>query len=92
MLALTTDSVRTTALIAIVIVVGLMVLSFIVIKTIIAKVLSLLIGVALTAGLASQRHGISDCATRVKRDNLSVGKAVKTECSFFGIKVTVPSV
>ena len=91
MLAITTDSMRTTALVAILIVVVLAVVSFLVIKTIVAKVMTLVIGIVLTWGLASQRSAISDCVDRVKADSLSVGAAAKTECSFFGIKVTVPS-
>lgn len=87
--ALTTDSAKSAALVVVLVLVGIAVVSALVIKAIVTKILSLAICGLLSLGMFSQRASITNCADKVKSGALSTHN--KTECSFFGIKVSVPT-
>lgn len=59
-----------------------------VVKSIVGKVVSLVIFISIAAGGYTQRASISDCADKVKAQATSSG-SVDTKCTFFGQEVTV---
>lgn len=73
------------------IVIGLILLK--VVSSIVGKIISSAVMVALALGAWSQRAEISDCAKAV-RDQAAPGATVEVKCTFFGqdldIKVPIP--
>ncbi len=66
------------------------VVAFLVIKSIVSKLITVGLALVVIFAAYSQRSNIATCAERVKQDALATGPAAKTECAFFGIKVTLP--
>jgi hypothetical protein len=91
LLALTTDSVKSVAIVGVLVLVAFAIISAMVVKAIVTKLLSLLICGALSLGMFSQRSSITTCADQVKAGAFSANGNRKTECTFFGIKVKVPT-
>ena len=83
-LAVTTDNVKTYAVIAIVAFVGIAIVAAMVVKAIVTKLLTMAICALLSIGMISQRSTVSKCVEDWKKDHK------KTECSFFGVKVKIP--
>lgn len=92
LLALTTDSVKSAAVVAVLVFVGFAIVSALIVKAIITKIVSLLVMAALSLGMFSQRAAVDKCADQVKAGAFSKDGNRKTECSFLGFKVRVPNV
>lgn len=78
--------------IAIVAVLGLVVLSFLaawLVKSIVMKLVTIGLLLALAFAVWSQRAALQDCADRLE-EKASVGDFSSTTCSFFGADVTIP--
>jgi small basic protein len=92
MFALTTDSIKSLGLGAVVVVVVLGVLAALLVQKVIAKVISLVVMAALALLLFNQRAAITDCANKVKAEGTGVvtGRVSDPTCTFFGFKVKVP--
>jgi hypothetical protein len=87
LLAVTTDGIRTVALVVIAVVAGGGLLTALVVRAVVAKVISLAV-VAVVAGLVwNQRSAIDDCVTEVKQTAMAGAPAT---CSFFGFEVEIP--
>jgi hypothetical protein len=91
MLALTTDSAKSTAIIGIVVMLVVALAAVFIIKAIITKIISLAVAALLAFGFYSQRVSIQDCAKKAKDNAATIGESAKTECSFFGVKVKLPT-
>jgi proteasome assembly chaperone (PAC2) family protein len=89
--ALTTESAKSTALIGLLAVVVIGVVGALVVKAVVTKLITVAVAAVFAFGFASQRSSIQDCAKKVKDNALVVGASAKTECTFFGIKVNVPT-
>ena len=89
-LALTTDSIKSSALVVAIVFVALGLLMAVVVQKVIVRV----VGLAVMAGLAllvfNQRSSIQSCANKVKDQALSAPGVTKTQCTFFGVKIDVP--
>jgi hypothetical protein len=83
-LAVTTDNVKSYAIMAILAFIGIAIVAAIVVKAIVTKLLTMAICALLSLGLISQRSTVSKCVEDWKKDHQ------KTECSFFGVKVKIP--
>ena len=83
-LALTTDNVKSYAIIAILAFIGIAIVAAMVVKAIVTKLLTMAICALLSLGMISQRSTVSKCVEDWKKDHQ------KTECSFFGVKVKIP--
>ncbi len=83
-LAVTTDNVKTYAIIAILAFIGIAIVAAMVVKAIVTKLLTMAICALLSIGMISQRSTVSKCVEDWKKDHK------KTECSFFGVKVKIP--
>ena len=59
-----------------------------VVKSIVGKIVSLVIFISIAAGGYTQRSSITDCVDRVK-SQATAGASVDTKCTFFGQEVTV---
>ena len=59
-----------------------------VVKSIVGKIISLVIFISIAAGGYTQRASITDCVDRVKAQ-ATAGTSVDTKCTFFGQEVTV---
>lgn len=59
-----------------------------VVKSIVGKIVSLVIFISIAAGGYTQRAAITDCVDKVKSQATS-GASVDTKCTFFGQEVTV---
>lgn len=59
-----------------------------VIKSIVGKVVSLVIFISIAAAGYTQRASITDCVDKVKAQ-ATAGASVDTKCTFFGQEVTV---
>lgn len=73
---------------------GFIVLSFvsaIVIKNVVAKLLTMLVMVGLALGVWTQRDDLQDCSAKVQAD-FSAGSTADTTCHFFGTDVDVPNI
>lgn len=90
MLALSVDAAKNLAIVIAVVLVGLMVLSAWLIKTVTTKLLM----VAVMAGLAllvwTQRSSLQDCADKV-RARQALGDRSDVTCSFLGFEIDVPA-
>ncbi len=83
-LAVTTDNVKSYAIVAILAFIGVAIVAAIVVKAIVTKLLTMAICALLSLGMISQRSTVSKCVEDWKKDHK------KTECSFFGVKVKIP--
>jgi hypothetical protein len=83
-LALTTDNVKSYAIVAILAFIGIAIVAAMVVKAIVTKLLTMAICALLSLGMISQRSTVSKCVEDWKKDHK------KTECSFFGVKVKIP--
>ena len=92
MLAFSTDTAKQFGLYAIVGVGVVGVLSALVVRKVVGKIISLVITVALAATLWGQRTAIDDCVTKLKASAAGAvtGKVADPTCSFFGTDVKVP--
>ena len=92
MFAITFDDAKTIAAVAATILVVGAILAFWLLKTIIQKVaVAVLLGL-LAFAVWSQRTALVDCADKVEASYERVGTSVTiddTECSFFGMSVTI---
>ena len=73
---------------------GFIVLSFVsavVIKNVVAKLLTMLVMVGLALGVWTQRTALQDCSDRVQAQ-VSSGSTADTTCRFFGTDVDVPNI
>lgn len=68
----------------------LAVLSAIVLKAIISKLIAIGLLLVIAVAVWTQRASLEDCADRV-RDELAASSTDDTTCSFFGRDITVPS-
>ena len=91
LLALTTDSVKSAAIVAVLVFVGFAIVSALIVKAIVTKIVSLLVMAALSLGMFSQRSAVDKCADQVKQGAFSANGNRKTECTFLGFKVRVPT-
>lgn len=79
---------------AIVIAVGFVVLSLVmamIVKNVMAKLITVLLMLGLALGVWTQRTSLDTCADRVTAD-LAAGTGDGTTCTFFGTKVEIPFV
>ena len=83
-LAVTTDNVKSYAIVAILAFIGIAIVAAMVVKAIVTKLLTMAICALLSLGMISQRSTVSKCVEDWKKDHK------KTECSFFGVKVKIP--
>ena len=92
MLAFTTDTAKQFGLYAIGAVLVLGVLSAIVVRKVIGKIISLVITLGLVATLGGQRSAIKDCVDKAKAQARSAvgGNVADITCSFFGTDIKVP--
>ena len=92
MLALTTDGAKNIGLVAIVVFLALGLVSMLIVKAVVGKVIGLVVFAGVAALLAGQRSSISHCADKVtKTAQTSPGRLVDTSCRFFGVDVRVPT-
>lgn len=89
-LALTTDSIRSSALVIAIVLIALGLLAAVVVQKIVVRVVSLVVMAGLGLLVFNQRASIETCANKVKDQALSAAGITKTQCTFFGIKVDVP--
>jgi hypothetical protein len=87
-LALTTDNIKLIALIAIVAFLLIGIVSALVVKAIVGRLIALVLMLALVAVVWTQRASISDCTKKAKA-NYSAGVPGKTTCTFFGRNIDV---
>jgi hypothetical protein len=93
MLAFTTESAKQFGLYAIVAVLVLGVLSAIVVRKVVGKIISLVITVALAATLWGQRTAINDCVGKLRAaatEAVTTTRLTDQTCSFFGTDIKVP--
>jgi hypothetical protein len=92
MLAFTTDTAKQFGLYAIGAVLVLGILSAIVVRKVVGKIISLVVTLGLVATLWGQRSAIKDCVdkAKVQAPNAVVGTPADVTCSFFGTDVRVP--
>jgi hypothetical protein len=91
-LALTTDSIRSSALVIAIVLVVVGLLMAVVVQKVIVKVVGLVVMAGLALLVWNQRSSIQNCADKIKGQVLSSKGVTKTQCSFFGVKVDVPGV
>jgi hypothetical protein len=91
-LALTTDNIKLIALIAIGVFLLIGIVSALVVRAIVGRLIALLLMVALAGLVWTQRASISDCSNKAKA-NFNAGQPGKTTCRFFGrdVDVDLPS-
>ena len=90
MLALTTDTAKQYGLYGIVGVLVLGVLSAIIVRKVVGKIISLIITVGLAAMLFGQRGAINDCIKN-NEPMVKAGKAADVSCTFFGQTIKLPA-
>jgi hypothetical protein len=91
-LALTTDGAKNIGLIAIVVFLGFSLVSMLVVKAVVGKVIGVVVFAGIALLLAGQRSSISSCADNVRSTAVtSPGRLTKTTCRFFGVDVHVPT-
>jgi hypothetical protein len=83
-LAVTTDNVKSWAIIAIMAFIAIAIVAAMVVKAIVTKLLTMAICALLSLGMISQRATVTKCIDDWKKDHK------KTECTFFGFKVKIP--
>jgi hypothetical protein len=83
-LAVTTESVKTYAIFAVLAFVAVAIVAAIVVKAVVTKLLTMAICALLSLGMISQRASVTKCLDDWKKDRQ------KTECTFFGFKVKIP--
>jgi hypothetical protein len=89
-LALTTDSIRSSALIVVLALAAVGILLAVVVQKVVVKVVGLVVMVGLALLVWNQRASIQSCADKVKNQALSAQGVTKTQCTFLGFKVDVP--
>ncbi len=92
MLAFSTESAKQFGLYAIIGIIVLGIVSMIVVRKIVGKIISLVIMLGLAATLYGQRNAIDDCVNKLKGSASGVvtGSIVDPTCRFFGTDVKVP--
>ena len=90
MLALTTDTAKQFGLYGIAGVLVLGVLSAIIVRKVVGKIISLIITVGLAAMLFGQRGAINDCLKK-NEPLIKAGKAADVSCTFFGKTIKLPT-
>lgn len=87
-LALTTDNIKVIALVAIGAFLVLGIVSALVVRAIVGRLIAIALMIALAALVWTQRASISDCSQKAK-DNFAAGRQGKASCRFFGRDVDV---
>lgn len=82
------ETARDTALIVVVVVLGLTVAAAWIVKSIVVKLVAVVVLVAFAAVVWSQRELLADCADRVGA-TLPAGAVDETTCTFFGRDVSI---
>ena len=88
MFALNVETAKTVALVAVGAFVLFGILSAWLVKTVVTKVIMIVLMAGLAVAAFSQRSQLDDCATRAEK---AVGSAESVECTFFGTKINVPT-
>lgn len=89
MLALSLETAKTAAVVAIVVILGTGVLSAWLMKTIVSKVVTLVVLAGLAFAVYSQRTNLQDCADRAKAEAADFDVEDGFTCSFFGTDVDI---
>jgi hypothetical protein len=89
-LALTTDSIRSSALIVVLALAAVGILLAVVVQKVVVKIVGLVVMAGLALLVWNQRASIQSCADKVKNQALSAQGVTKTQCTFLGFKVDVP--
>ena len=89
MLALTLDQAKTIAVALVVVLVLGAIASAWLMKTVVQKLLGILVLGLLAFAVWSQRDSLQRCADLVK-ENVTSGALADTECEFFQMQVTIP--
>jgi len=89
MLALTLETAKTIAVVALVVIVGTAVLSAWLMKTIVSKVVMILVMGGLAVAVYSQRTNVQDCADRAKAEAADLDVKDGFSCTFFGTEVDI---
>ena len=90
-LALTTDGAKNIGLIAIVVFLGFGLISMLIVKAVVGKVIGIVVFAGIALLLAGQRSSISNCADKVRTTAVtSPGRLTHTTCRIFGFDVRVP--
>jgi high-affinity Fe2+/Pb2+ permease len=92
MSALSVDSAMNIAIVVVVVLVVLSIVSALVIKSIVTKVIMIVLLGGLALGAWTQRSSLSDCADQAQQEiaNGTAGVGSVT-CTFFGTEVDVPA-
>ncbi len=88
MLALSLDAAKHIAIVVVVVLVVFALVSAAAIKSVVMKLVSVLVLAGLALGVWTQRSNLEDCAQRVKDRGVA---DTTVECTLFGTTVDVPS-
>lgn len=88
MFALDVETAKTVAIVAVGAFVLFGILSAWLVKTVVTKVIMIVVMAGLAVAAFSQRASLDDCATRAKD---AVGDVESVECTFFGTTIDVPT-
>lgn len=88
MFALDVESAKTIAIVAVAAFVLFGILSAWLVKTVVTKVIMIVVMAGLAVAAFSQRASLDECATKAKG---AVGTAKSVECTFFGSTIDVPT-
>jgi hypothetical protein len=93
MTAMTFETAKNVGIAVVVGLVALMLMLFMVVKNVTAKVITLVLVGGLAFGVWTQRSALQDCASKVK-DRAALGDTSDVVCSFAGSDITInpPSV
>ena len=86
MIAMTLESAKTIAIVVIVVFVVLSVISALVIKSIVTKLIMVVLMACVALGVWTQRTSLQDCADRAQAEALEVSGLT---CTFFGTEIEV---
>lgn len=89
MFALTLETAKTAAIVIVAALLLISILSAWLIKTVVTKLIVIVVMVGLAVAVYSQRSSLQDCADRAKAE-LEAGDTSGVTCTFFGTDVTVP--
>jgi hypothetical protein len=92
MSALSVDSAKNIAIVVVVVFVVLSILSAVVIKSIVTKVIMILLLGGLALGVWTQRSSLSDCVDKAQAEITTGSAGAGTiTCTFFGTDIDVPA-
>ena len=90
MFALSLETAKTAAIVIVAAFVLIAILSAWLIKTVVTKLIVIVVMAGLAIGVYSQRASLQDCADREKA-NVASGARAEITCKFFGTDVKVPN-